>query len=552
MCKLCTALQTIAGAGILSGTGLAIPAGFSSAIGGLTSSPLTSITQSTLGNLGTGFTAISSAIRSAPGFLTGMIPNNLTSLVPNGITGINTNNLFTSITGQAGQLLTNGPQGFTSLITQATSSAYNTANFRGLIDQYANGDPTKNLGFNLKDSLSFVTNGISKDFPLNTANFGQFTNDLKTKMGGMFDIGNLSKIDDPRALVQNLLNKGHDKLGSILGNQGINVSDLENIDRVSLKTALEKVTGSDLKEITKSVGFNPANPDSVKSLADVLDINKVFTAGGAAAAGGSLTTLSKKLTNADLANGQFEDFKDLSKFMSSLKTTQTNYLDQLPNLGGSQVTTMFNNALGKMPEGTAAFGSPAVKDFLGSASGEPYLAGSNALGPLQTKIANSPLGTNLLNAIQAAQTVDETSDPGGQQAAAQITAAVNAINNSTNAELQADLAKGNSEFANFHSSLLREKVNLRKIGFDPTDIPKGTIDEVLAFSAGLGEIHQDDFDHGAEKFVRTMVTPNFVGQSITASIDEGYNHKLLQQRGVSINTKFDPVEYYKKKKAGEV
>lgn len=549
MCKLCTALQTIAGAGIVSGTGLAIPSGFSSALGSLTSSPLAAAAQSALS--GGGLSAVTSAIQGAPGFLTGMVPSNLTSLVPAGITGMNPNNLFTSISGQAGQLLTNGPQGFTSLITQATSSAYSTANFRGLIDQFTNGDPTKNLGFNLKDSLSFVTNGISKDFSLGTANFGQFTNDLKTKLGGMFDISSLPKIDDPRALVQNLLDKGHDKLGSILGDQGINVADLDNIDKISLKSALEKVTGSDLREIVKSVEFNPANPDAIKSLADVLDINKVFTAAGAAAAGGSFAALSKKLTNSDLATGQFSDFKDLGSFMSSIKTTQTNQLDQLPGLSGNPITSMFNTALNKMPEGTAAFGSPGVKDFLGSASGEPYLAGCNTLGPLQTKITNSTLGANLLSAIQAAQNVDQSVDPGGVQAAAQITAAVTAINNSANAELQADLARGNSEFSNFHSSLLREKVNLQKIGFNPADLPKGSVDEVLGFTAGLAEIHQDDFDHGAEKFVRTMATPNFVGQSITASIDEGYNHKLLQQRGVPINTKFDPVEYYKKKKAGQ-
>jgi len=550
MCKLCTALQTLAGAGIMGGTGLGIPGGFTSALGALSSSPIASAAQGALAGAGSGLTAITSAIQSAPGFLTGAVPSNLTSLVPQGITGINPNNLFTSISGQATQLLTNGPQGLTSLLTQASTSGFSTANFKGLIDQYTNGDLTKNLGFNLKDPLSFVTNGLSKEFALGTEKFGQLTADLKTKMGSMFDITKLTSLDDPRALVQNLIDKGHGQLGEILGGQGINVSDLSNIDQKSLTSALSKVTGTDLNTIIKSVGFKPENPDSIKSLADVLDINKVFSAGGVAAAGGSFAALSKKFNNADFTD-RFTDFRDLGNFVGDIKVTNTNFLDQLPNMGGSQVNALFATALEKMPEGSGAFGSPTIKDFLGSASGQPYSEGCTTIGSLQAKIANSTLGQNLRNAILAAQAVDENSDPGGVQAAAQITAAVNAINSSTNAELQADLARGNSQFTNFHSSLLREKVNLNKIGFDPTDVPKGSVDEVLGFSATLGTVHQDDFDQGTESFIRTMATPNFAGQAITASIDEGYNHKRLQDRGIPINTQLDPVEWYKKKKSGQ-
>lgn len=549
MCKVATVLQTMAGAGILSGTGLAIPGGVTSALGALSSSPLAAACQGALGGAGSAFPSITSALGSAPSFLTGMTPGNLTSLVPSGITGMDPNNLFGSITGQASNLLSQGPQGFSSLLTQAQSSAFSTANFKGLIDQVANGDITKSLGFNLNDSLSFITNGISKDFSLSGVGFENLTGDLKSKMGEMFDVSKLGDLGDPRALVQNLLDKGHGALGDILGEQGINISDLASVDKLSITSALEKVTGSDLNKIIKSVGFKPESLESIKSLADVLDINKVFSTAGAAAAGGSFASLANKFKNSDFTN-QFSDFKDLGNFLGDLKIPQTNLLDQLPNLGGSQVESLFNNTLSKMPEGSGAFGSPSIKDFLGAASGAPYIAGAGVIGSLQAKIANSKLGQDLLAAIQAAQAVDENSDPGGVQAAAQITAAVDAINNSGNAELQADLARGNTEFTSFHSNLLREKVNLNKIGFDPADVPKGSTDEVLGFAGSLGTVHQDDFDIGTEQFIRSVVTPNFAGQAITASIDEGYNLKRLQERGIPVNTQLDPAEYWKKKKSG--
>ena len=134
------------------------------------------------------------------------------------------------------------------------------------------------------------------------------------------DLADLARIADPAALIKNLMNQGLGDVGNLSTMVEENQLDLDypdDTEKAVLTNILEQIKGSDLDEIISVTNFEPAFPENISTLADVLDINNLFTEDALAAVGESptLEDLSNKLSN---IGGKFGSLSTVGTFLSSL------------------------------------------------------------------------------------------------------------------------------------------------------------------------------------------------------------------------------------------
>ena len=287
-------VMMVAGAGLLPGaagiTGLGASLGvnstLTSALGSFSSLPITN--------------QFSNIVTSATGALSGGVLDSLRTMGADIFPAL-TNAIPSSFTSALSAVAPGGvfDGGFTGLIGQTASSImgqgdltqfgqiFNSAQgFVGQANQFINSN--LNIG-GLATTFGSLTGGmdnlITGSFSQVTEAFGAFGSDL-TKLGNLIDMGNLTNLGDPSALVRQLSSVGGIVPGveSVLKQAGLSSADLVSLasgtfpgitDSANklLYEGMKNITGSELAQVKNILGVTTPN---ISSMADLLDPKKIL------------------------------------------------------------------------------------------------------------------------------------------------------------------------------------------------------------------------------------------------------------------------------------
>lgn len=289
-----SAVMSIAGAGMLPGAGaiaglgaaLGPAAGLTSALGSFASLPITG--------------AFSDIVSSATGVLGGGVLDSLRTLGADIMPSL-TNAIPGGFASALGTIAPGGvfDGGFTGLISTAATNImgagdlsqfgqiFNSADgFLGQANQLINS--SLNIG-SLASTFGPLTGGmdnlITGSLNQVTQAFGSFGADLG-KLGSLIDMGNLSNLGDPSALVGQLAKVGGIVPGveSALRTAGLDTSQIANLASGSLPNltgtankalfeGMTKITGTDLTQVKSILGVTTPN---IGNMADLLNPAKIL------------------------------------------------------------------------------------------------------------------------------------------------------------------------------------------------------------------------------------------------------------------------------------
>lgn len=272
-----SALMSIAGAGILSNTGLGISSALTSNLGSFNSLGITdqfsSIVSSATGVLGSG-TLESLRTLGAGTFpaLTNAIPTDFTSVLGSvssgGLTGLIASTASTQMGlgdlskfGQVFQAAT----GYTGLANGFINSSLNTSA--------------------LTSTFSTLTGGMDN---LTTGSFNQISGAFSalggdlSKLGNAIDLGNLSNLGDPSALLKQVVSSSGglpSGVSTLLAQTGVNPSVLNGLTDINfpgvsdnvnklLYQGMANVTGTELTQIKNILGVSTPGINNMAQLLD--------------------------------------------------------------------------------------------------------------------------------------------------------------------------------------------------------------------------------------------------------------------------------------------
>jgi hypothetical protein len=285
----------IAGAGLLPGAGalpgigsaLGVSSGLTSAISSFTSLPIVSQFSSVVSSatnllssgplnalrtMGQDFTALTNAIPSS-------FSSALSAIAPGGVfDGGFTGAIFDTAKGIMG-----GPLQDLTQFGQVFNAAQG---YLGQANQFINSN--LNIG-SLASTFGDITGGmnniISGGFNQVTNALGAFGDDL-TKLGSLVDMGNLSNLGDPSALVKQLASVGGitSELQGVLTQAGLNINTINNLvsgqysgitDTANklIYQGMEKIVGSELQQVKNILGVTTGG---INTMADLLNPAKIL------------------------------------------------------------------------------------------------------------------------------------------------------------------------------------------------------------------------------------------------------------------------------------
>lgn len=541
MSKIFTPVQAVASAGLLQNTGLGIPGSFTSAVTAFNNCSITQACQTALA--ANPNSTVRDALLVVPGYLTGMVLPPLQAAVPSDITStFNFNNLVADVQTQAQRIMSNGAIGLTDILPQVHAFCVNSFDTMGAFDSFKN-LTFADFGHTINNYKDIITGGLNSQFsevlggtnkqitnPAGdsiTTGYAQLVNEF-SNFGTMYDVSQLSKLDDARTLCANLISQGFYFVSKALVAAGIDVSNLASADQRQVKLVLATIQGVELNSIVTVTKFMPYQP--MTTLADALDASRVLSPTALGAAGSSLSALANKLVN---IGGEFKSFADLKAMYSSILSVDLPYLTSMSSMAP---TSLFANSYARLGTGTGPFGNPTVSDVIGSVGGVGYTANIAAMTTAQTTLANTQLGQALLAAINAVPANPTSS----QVAAAIINAAANLVN-STQPSIVIARADGYAAYTNTFNRLLTERKNLKLTGIDLVEAV-GSNSGITAFVLDLHSIQQDPMMLQYVDMVKTLATDNVYGEAVMATILEGYNINQLISKGIQTYTKVDTVE----------
>lgn len=282
----------IAGAGLLSNVGLAVPSALTGTIGNFTSLPITSqfsgivsgasgvLSGGTLDSLRTlgadAFPALTNAIPGAS-LLSGDIAGALNVVAPGGVA----NGGLTGLVGSMSSSILGG--GDLSQFTQVFSSAQGYA---GLANQFLNS--TQNIT-GLASTFGPLTGGmdslITGSFSQVSEAFGALGGDLGN-LGNLIDMNNLANLGDPSALVKQLASVGGVVPGveNALKTAGLDAGaiaslasgglpDISASANKLLYEGMTKISGNELSQVKSILGVTTPN---INNMADLLNPAKIL------------------------------------------------------------------------------------------------------------------------------------------------------------------------------------------------------------------------------------------------------------------------------------
>lgn len=460
---------------------------------------------------------IKNSLELLPDFMTGSIPAGMVTQqglpINSGLTlnSVSVSDLGSTILAQAGRLFSSVPK-FLSIFQQALSFVSTSTEAKSSVSQLQKTN-FSDLGFQYENYTDVVTGGVSNQFdteylPVLADEFGN--------MGTMFDTTELAKLDDPGVLINNLISQGLGDVGNLearVKETGIDLYNVDEDDRVTLMEILRSIDGQDLEEIFETTGFEPHNPDNINSLADVFEIDNLFSADAVKAIDdGDLSDLSRKLSN---IGGNFDDAESLGKFYSSLELKEYPLLDELPSLMPENLTADLTTDFGT---GTGENNTLTMSDMLGSITGEGYLDNFATINEILDTLAQDEDVEALLHAVSNSIEAD-------------IPTLVNLV--LSKSTLQELLRIGTDSFVSAADRLRIEMDNLSTAGIDPDTVTESK-ENVLNF---VGDFRGLTTSPTAMSFLKNLKTDDVYGQALEASLAEAHNLNNFLSVGIDPRTR---------------
>lgn len=540
----------MAAAGVLAGQGLALPAGFSQAASAFTANPLTAGAQALLS--ASGASSFLAPLNSIPGFITGMVPASLSSAVTAGgpfltaVTGGTNpmNNLVSTALGAGQSFFNDVSRGAASIFGSVQAYATNAFDLSGTFAQVSQLVPGESAqGFLFSQPLDYATGGFSNQFPtIGESAWGGIHDSLQNNMGSYYDPANLSKSFTPGGVVENLVKQGfNDEVLTTLDRAGISYEMVQQglVAPEKITAAMDTLPSRVFKDIVTATGITAVAGGVLNKFSDTLNVKNLLPV-AALASVPSLASLGERIFNVTGLNGSFSTMSDLGSMLSKLEILPTNgALAQWPSQ--TEWETQYQGLGQYTGTGSGVFGNPKLEDLMGIAGGIGYTPIIQQFNTSHAAIMNSTEGQNLLTALQAAQAAG--TDPALVAAAeAQLSAAAAPFANPTNSTLALQVAAGTALFSQMFNKIKKEDNNLRLAEIVPGEV-KGEANSVIAFASDLHNVHDDSRYLGTREMLSSITTGDRYGAAIQASVVEGANLKTLQQYGINVDTKFDPVEY---------
>lgn len=532
-----TGLMLIAGVGLLNNKGLGVNNRLKTEVQKFNTTNISGRVQARLEGASE---EIIDALGTAPSFLTGFCPPGITIGNSSNITNVpqavldQGNSLFSppvpSGVLSTFDLPTSSVSSFTSIYSAASGYAAQTFSFTGSLAA-AQGKNFDDMGFQFANYTDVISGGITNQF--DPEGLPALAEQLPA-LGTMFDTNDLSRINDPITLAQNLIDQGLGYVGGLedkLNESQIDLSDPypSDTDREIVRNILAEISGSDLEEVFSVTEFNPAYKEKITSLADVLEIDNLFDEEALSALGDNptLDTFANKMTN---IGGSFPGTASIGKFFSSLDLRSFPTLAGLGALLPAGLTDGLTNILGK---GTGIFGNPTVNDMTSSASGIDYVDYITFINDIQQ---------TLLSQDSDVQALAEYLDTEENLDAGLLTVLIDNI--ATKPNLQSVIAKGEEYIRKTADKLSIEKSNLSAAGITPGSAASNN-GGLLNFSSNLHGLGVDPMNLGLGKQITELAQPGLEGEAMAASIVEGKNLGKLAVFGIDPGTKMDPMDYAK-------
>lgn len=513
-----TGSMIIANLGLLKNKGLAINQSLEQAINNFTSSNISGSVQRIVTNASP---ALIDVLQSAPVCFTGFLPDGVAE--PQG--SIKTN-IPKSILNQANTFFrspdgTSSVAAFIHIFTLATGYCTQIDGLqRALLA--AQGKSFSELGAQFKNYSDIITGGISGQFKVSS--LPALASELPN-LGKMFSTKVLSEIGNPGALVTNLYDLGLGDVGGLRGmvdENGITLDFVDDTEKTLLLKIFNKIIGNDLTTILNATSFKPARLDDIKSLADVLDINKLFSNAALAAIGNTptLSMLANKLSN---IGGTFSSMADIGLFLSGINVTSFPLMQSLTSLLPDELINDLQASIGK---GSGPNGNPLITDVIGCISGTKYTDRIVSLIATQQKLLANDADVRAFKEYLDASSSDTINLTQLQTLIDKI------INKSTLINVLND---ANQLLINCAVQLNIEKTNIQLANIVP-GVAEATMQDIQNFVNTLNKLPAAD-NLKIVEFLLSIATTDIYGDAIKASIVEGQNLTRMATYGINVGTK---------------
>ena len=514
-----TGASIIANLGLLKNSGIGVNAKLVESVNAFNTSGISGSVQQIIGNASP---ALKEVLETAPVCFTGFLPLGITA-----ISGIVETNIPQSVLNQANLLFADSLSNFSVagfIYVYNASSAYcsQSASMQNSI-LAARSKSFNDLGIQFNNYTDVITGGISSQFKLSAvpALAAELPN-----LGTMFDTTTLSSINDLGVLVTNLYNQGLGDVGNLrkmIDENNITLDFIDESEKNLLLKIFEKITGNDLNSIVQATSFKPVYLNDIRTLADVLDIHKLFSSAALEALGSnpSLDSLANKLSN---IGGKFTSMTEIGKFLSGINLTIFPAMQSLESFLPADLAEDLSSITSK---GSGIGGSIVINDLIGSASGTTY----------STRFAE------VVN-IQAQLIVSDTDVAAFKnyldQIASGTIADVDLLRNlvatiSSKPTLIDTLEKGNQNIIFCAEMLVKEKQNLQKANIVPGS-GKASMTDIQNFVNNLSKLSPNTDTLNLGNFLSSLVTNDVYGEAIKATIVEGQNLTRMASYGININT----------------
>ena len=449
-------------------------------------------------------------------------------------------------------------------------------------------------GLGYKGPVDLMTSGIG-------ANGDILANAVKN-WGTMFDISHIASCNDVYVFGQNLLNQGFGSLGNLgqsMSDAGLNLSDLtqvphpvkttEYIDAVKsyssfigqielpsldvkvstttvsgnsadvLEQIYSSITGGNLEAIVSATGFVPYSGANLTLLSDYLKFDRVIDPTTRTQLSQNLGitdfTSFNKYLQSRIGKAYFRSWAEVAQFLSSFEVPHIPHLAaasdaNTPLIPNSTVTAV-NTRTGN---GEGPFTNTTIIDYLGAVAGMPYTGIFNTLNENYNHVVPKTLGPAMtaLDSAVNQYIIDYTAylnsysagsgegSPGGygltepslssvNSCVATVNSILNTIKNTNQAvACQAAYFAGIAHLAN-------EVTNLTKAGVTFT---AGYLQALGGFAKQVPTLGADKDEQYTYEFFANIITDDYYGDTIRASIAERINSELLAS--VGIVSKNDP------------
>ena len=417
-------------------------------------------------------------------------------------------------------------------------------------------------GLGFKGPAELATNGLGSNGPL-LAN-------VVANWGTMYDVAQMSVFSDPYVFGQHLLDQGLGSYGNLNARftaAGLDLTDIRSVphststttqisstitaassigaidlptlqdvtttttvtavSELVLKSIYAGVTGSNLAAIVNATGITTFKSNSISTLADYLDFNKVVdpTLVQQLAPMGinNFTTLAQYIHKI-AGQGLYTSWASLANFFRSIVVPSTTHTTASASQSVLSDSTI--NALhGYVGTGSGIFNNPIMSDYFGTTAGMPYTQSFNTIVNNYTSVHPQGVESALIQLDTAV--TDYTNNP---TTLSPVTSAVSAVNSALNSISNTDeYNQAQSVYLSILSKLSSEVANLTKAGvvFD-----SGYSTALMPFAQSIPSLATDRSQTQAYQIIGNIVTNDAAGDTIRAAISEAVNTSILASNGI--------------------